>query len=179
MTEAEWLTCSDPQPMLEYLRGRLDERTLLRFGCACCRRIWPMLVDARSRRVVEAAELFLVGRASRGQLEAAAKDAPYYEGHLADTGIHIFACDAAASLGCPDAWWAAWGAAENARGAVREAPFMENDPDPGKYIDAHAAAEAEARKQADLLREIVGNPFRAAERDSEGSVRPGRTNRCS
>jgi hypothetical protein len=168
MTEAEWLTCSDPQSMLEYLRGRVDERTLLRFGCACCRSIWPMLGDERSRRVVEIAELLVAGRATREQLEATAQAAPYYEGHLAGTGIHIFACDAAASLGCPDAWWAARGAAEDARIAIREAPFMENDPDPAEYIDAHAAAEAEARKQADLLREIVGNPF-----PPEGLARQG------
>src|SRR5262249_26549015 len=124
MTEAEWLARSDLQPMLEYLRGRVDERTLLRFGCACCPRIWPRFADERSQRVVELAELFVARKASREQLEAAAQEAPYYEGHLADIGVHIFARDAAAALGCPDAWWAAWAAAEYARIAVHEAPFM-------------------------------------------------------
>jgi hypothetical protein len=37
MTEAEWLACEDPDPVLEFLRGKVSERKLRLFFCACCR----------------------------------------------------------------------------------------------------------------------------------------------
>ena len=41
MTEAEWLTCSDPLPMLLSLPDSTDHRHLRLFGVALCRRIGP------------------------------------------------------------------------------------------------------------------------------------------
>lgn len=37
MTEAQWLDCAEPGPMLEFLRGRASERKLRLFACAYAR----------------------------------------------------------------------------------------------------------------------------------------------
>jgi hypothetical protein len=66
MTEAEWLACTDPTPMLKILRGKASERKLRLFAAACCWKIWPLLTARHSslldheRRAVAVAEQNLV-----------------------------------------------------------------------------------------------------------------------
>jgi hypothetical protein len=85
MTEAEWLTCTDPREMLESLE-RASDRKLRLFACGCCRLVWHLLTDGRSRRAVEAAERYADGAISERELEEAADTAydAYTEAKVAD-----------------------------------------------------------------------------------------------
>src|SRR5260370_1067081 len=53
MTEKEWLRCKDTDPMLTFLKEQGTSRKFVMFAAACCRRIWHLMTDARSRKAVE------------------------------------------------------------------------------------------------------------------------------
>ncbi len=89
MTEAEWLACNDPKAMLKFLGDRASERKLRLFACACCRHVWHLLIDERSRIAVEAAEQLSDGRSSDRDAQV----------------VFASACKASLEVGrIPDAW---------------------------------------------------------------------------
>jgi hypothetical protein len=71
MTDAKWLTCTDPKVMLDFLRGKASERKLRLFAVACCRRISHLLNDKRSREAVEVGEQQADGLVTDESLEGA------------------------------------------------------------------------------------------------------------
>jgi hypothetical protein len=68
MTEAEWLACSDPTPMLNFLQGKGSERKLRLFCCARCRNVWPNIKAEGSRRAVQVAEHYADNLVSKAEL---------------------------------------------------------------------------------------------------------------
>jgi hypothetical protein len=59
MTEAEWLVCTEPGQMVDFLSEKKASRRKFRlFSCACCRYIWPLLTHENSRKAVQIAERF-------------------------------------------------------------------------------------------------------------------------
>src|SRR5262245_46873194 len=63
MTEAEWLACCDPTPMLEFLGDKASDRKFRLFAVACCRRLWRLL-DDDARSALEVAERCAEGAVS-------------------------------------------------------------------------------------------------------------------
>jgi hypothetical protein len=69
--ESKWLACTDPTPMLEFLRGKASDRKLRLFTCAYARRVWGLLKARRQVRPFEVAERYVDGGASFDDIRAA------------------------------------------------------------------------------------------------------------
>src|SRR5262249_11045424 len=191
-----WLAGTDPTPMLEFLRGksvakdlrvasrrvirvpdypesRVSGRKIRLFACACCRRIWHLLRDQRSRTAVEVVEQFADSQATEEELREAGRSAEAAASATYDAAHDPIEAEAEASGLRPDEWvHAAWEDASDAA-AAEEAAFNTTalrEADLAGWEDAaravrlaqndRAAEKAEQQIQADLLRCIVGNPFR-------------------
>jgi hypothetical protein len=111
MTEDEWLASSDPYPMLRPCRRaiRSHPRKGHLFAVACCRRIWPLLTDPRSREAVEVAARYAEGLADAEHLQAArtAAEAAHAEAFRAKGKVGACAEWAAQFTASLDAWFAA------------------------------------------------------------------------
>jgi hypothetical protein len=158
MTDAEWLACIDPEPLLHFLVGRFSERKLLLLKIACCHRISHLLPDRRSKNALVAAEQHAEGHVGQQDMLAAARGARQALEKLRRTIARtstssIFASDAAANLlSHPPSGTVAF-VARAAANAVSVTLF------PGEIHD-ETRRTVEKIAQVALFRDIAGNPFR-------------------
>jgi hypothetical protein len=164
MTEAEWLACTDPQPMLGFLRGKARERKLRLFACGCSRRIVGLLPMPL---VLDIAERFADGLTDADELAAARRAAqrvfPRPPNQVASqvpplTGWQVMAGLSTHHAISPDAARVVHEVARAAAVALGERGRAEGRP----ASQQQAVGEAERAAQADLLRDIFGNPWRPA-----------------
>jgi hypothetical protein len=144
LTETEWLTCERPDLMLTFLGDRAGARRLRLFACACCRLVWHWLDDHDTRAAVLTAERFADGEVGPAALARAAGRVP---------GAEIYPDD-------PD-----WESLDDAAGAAIECCTARDDLLSTAVEVADRVAWCEGARwmyaaEADLLRCILGNPFR-------------------
>ena len=150
MTEAEWLVCEEPLKMLKAVPGGLQHarhpdprirRKRELFGAACCRLIWPEMVDERSRRCVEYLER---------QFDE--------ESGLPSEQVRAIFKAAEAVTRAPHS-----SSSESQREAA-SAAYAACEPayvtDCLLHIDTAKGETTLSRQVAHLLREIIGNPSR-------------------
>jgi hypothetical protein len=173
MTEAEWLACTDPQPMLDFLRETASDRKLRLFACACCRHVLHLLTDRHvCRRTIEFAERFADGLATKNELHEnawgksgeagpvvlwkardAAEDSARYG--AAKVQWAVLGSDPEKCKAWEEAFRAAW---EDYSGSV--ATELADAAMPPEWVAMGKSAWSEEEKcQSVLLRDIFGNPF--------------------
>lgn len=150
MTEAEWLACSDPMPMLEFLRGKVSERELRLFTCATARLLWDQFPAGLLKEAVEAGERHADGVPCENECRRYV-----YELHKLpvdygkETGRNWFVDQP------PVAVSALFGAIH----AVGHWAAISTIPD---RLGWREHSKATGHRQPELLRDIFGNPFRPA-----------------
>jgi hypothetical protein len=120
----------------------IDEPTRLRFACACCRRVWHWMEDARSRHAVEVAERFVLEEAERDELLAAngMAEAAYREAarKLWEAEIPANFTWTTDYCAIETSCWAACGALYCLRGAIAEyGPFGWHQSFESDHFSAH------------------------------------------
>jgi hypothetical protein len=154
MNEHQWLKCVAPQQMLLFAGAKrgVNGRKLRLFECACCRRIWHLLADERSRHAVETAERYSDGQANEQDLGDAVTAARNIVSQT-DSYSNYHAKSAAAAAATPDL------RDLMLAGGIAAAKAIAFHRSLHTQYDGHVA-QAEWDAQARLVRDIFGNPFR-------------------
>jgi hypothetical protein len=156
MTEDEWRACTDPGPMLEFLRGPGPERKLRLFAVACCRRVWHLLINEKSRCFVEVAEGYADERATLDEMRALPDGIGYAHGPKRDAHAAASCCTYFYGSNIGYTVWMVAHIAKLVAGAAGGIPHP--DVVPPACVPAIAT---EKNAQAALLRDIFGPlPFR-------------------
>jgi hypothetical protein len=170
MTESDWRNSTDPQKMLEFLRGKASDRKLRLFAVACCRRIWDFITCEESRRAVEITERFADGPVLAAELatidfdsisdDCGPPEEPYRTAYMVagNVGYNVFGHCESAPL------FEEFHIAERTAVGAAMSAGLSLSPEraySGEASEAYRVGEeTERAAQAALLRDIFGNPFR-------------------
>jgi hypothetical protein len=175
MNAADWDSCTDPDAMLRYLGdlGRVLSRKFRLFAVACCRRIWHLMTDPRSRSLVEVVERHLDGCATEDEWKAASTAA--YEAWAESSALSVpelfgeprrpMTAEEVAAAGAlhsttSAAWAIGLGAINAIPGQEARAVAHEAAREVARAVHENYPMSPERPAQCGLLRDIFGNPFR-------------------
>jgi hypothetical protein len=180
MTEAEWLACTDPTPMMDFVQEKASNRKLQLFACACCRRLLGLFPNAALRAAVQFGERdadelagpeewlqaehtitsWLGARSTRhGQNDTTHAEASAIRTAQGLTQRRPIGRAALAKYTAQDAAKSIRFAANDRRAILEAAPEDVVRVARATWQAAATAYAAEREAQAALLRDIVGNPF--------------------
>jgi len=166
MTEREWMTCSEPETMLHFLRGKGSDRKLRLFAVACCRHIWDLLEDERSRLAVETSAAYIEGLASRVELHSSQEQAEavveefWLKIRKVKDNLPNSPAQKATAFTAADPLLAFRVASEASTARVWAGSMV--------LEEMQAAKITENNFQCHLLRDLFGNPFRPVTIDRRG-----------
>lgn len=167
MNEAEWLSTASTYDMLTRSPAAWSQRKLWLFGCACFRRQWHLLLDQRTQHYVETAERHIDGYCSDGEIDAAWKsfDMAWRDDSLASDGhleTHRAMRKLTGRISPYDTLYLACRVAEGFACYATKTHHTDtgDDWDEEKSATWKSHDLQEIKDQADLLRDIFGNPFR-------------------
>jgi hypothetical protein len=161
MRKSAWSSSQDPEEMLNFLRvtGKLSVRKRRLFAVACCRRVWQLLSDPRSRQAVEVAEQFADDGVENTVLTAASEEA-------AEAWQSCMAREESCAWEGAAAMAAYTASSPEVREVVTRTPEYATDAVEARYGGHEDESRERLRRQesgaqADLLRDIIGPlPFR-------------------
>ncbi len=197
MTEAQWLACKEPDRMLWFLLGQpatgwqrfigwldgrrepaeparvpgVSDRKLRLYAAACCRLVWDLLRDGRSRYAVEVGERYADGAAGDEELTAAHQTAWDAVAALSPTALQEYFSGVGAVRGAEELWY--WAARAASAAAAPDAAVAAQEADAAVTrtgVEWATALVGQAKRiagaigfqvRAHLLRDVFGNPFRA------------------
>jgi hypothetical protein len=179
VSEDDWLAAASAEPLLNFLKGQCGDRKLRLFGAACCRRLWDVLPEG-FRAAVAAGERFADGEIDRKQLAALAERGMKAPGRLPVAFGSVAwekAGEAVQQVSRPPSAAGTWGRIRHAARATVEAvahgPRWAAAPISERLDTCERLRADEKAAQAELLRDVFGNPFRPVALDPDVTARHG------
>lgn len=170
MTEEDWLTGANAQPLLEFIGGKMSPRKLRLFAVACCRRLDELFTED-SRQALEVAERLAEGlvdkrtrkRARRNALAAGwVTEPPWLVPHARGPAKQAVQCALAEDpLEAATLTLEVTHQSESALRWNREAHVNRPRSDTPEWMElGERVRVASGIDLSNLLRHIVGAPFR-------------------